>query len=251
MRIGRLQSKRKIVDPERRFSPFLPIALLLGLCLHMVGFLLFRVSSNSLPTREPSAPFVRYVSLETLLSGAELEEQAALLDSAPLFVPGRWNAAHNLQAPMRDRALLRFPAYRPATDFRSALLPDGLSDGQNYEVAEPADLLALRYWDLFRSFAAAQAPAEFTATGVFAELRSLDGAVLRTLPVEIDLLSMQAIQPATYYLRVESDGRVVGRPTLSISSGHTAFDAAAYIWLTESGFSAGLPAGFLQVSIYP
>jgi hypothetical protein len=232
-------------------SPFLRIALLLGVCVHLVGFLLFRVTSNPLPTRESSVPFVRYVSPETLLTGPELEEQAALFDSAPLFVPGRWNAAHDLQAPMRDRALLRFPAYEPPTDFSSTLLPEGVPFSGTYPVAEPLDLLDLRYWDLFRGFAAGPRPAAFEASGVFAEVRRLDGTVLRTLPVAIDLLSLQAMRPAIYYLRIESGGRAVGRATLSVGSGDTAFDAAAYSWLTESGFSAGLPAGFFQILIYP
>jgi len=252
MRASGLQSNRKVAGSQTLLSPFLRIALLLGVVVHLVGFLVFRVISNPLPTREPSAPFVRYVSPETFLSGAELEERAVLFDSAPLFVPGRWNAAHNLRAPSRDRALLRFPAYEPPADFSEEILPEGARFGQDYGVAEPADLLALRYWDLFRGIAADQPEvAELETTGAFAEVRSLGGEVLRTAPVRIELLSMQAVQPATYYLRVESGGRVLGRPTLSASSGDTAFDAAAYTWLAESGFSAGLPAGLFQISVYP
>lgn len=252
MDASEFQSNREAAGSQTLLSPFLRIALLLGVCVHLLGFLVFRVISNPLPTRDPSPPFVSYVSPETLLSGAELEERALLFDSAPLFVPGRWNAAHNLQPPSRDRALLRFPAYEPPEDFSQEVLPDGAPFGQDYGVTVPADLLALRYWDLFRGIAADQPEAtELETTGVFAEVRSLGGEVLRTAPVEIELLSMQAIQPATYFLRVESDGRVVGRPTLSASSGDTAFDAAAYTWLAESGFSAGLPAGLFQISVYP
>jgi hypothetical protein len=218
----------------------------------LVGFLIFRVISNPLPTRDSSAPFVHYVSLQTLQSGAELEERAVLFDSAPLFVPGRWNAAHNLKPPSRDRALLRFPAYEPPMNFSEALLPEGVPFGQDYGVTEPVDLLSLRYWNLFRGFASALEPApELETTTVFAQVRSLGGTVVRTVPADIDFLSMQASQPATYYLRVESAGRVVGRPTLSVSSGDTAFDAAAYNWLAASGFAAGLPAGFFQIAVFP
>ncbi len=249
---GELQSNPEVASSHKMLSPFLRIALLLGVCVHLVGFLVFRVISNPLPTREESQPFVQFVSPNTLLSGAELEEQAALFDSAPLFVPGQWNAAHNLQPPSRDRALLRFPAYEPSEVASAALLPANLPLGQNTEVSAPVDLLALRYWDLFRGFAGkVSVPAELETTGVFAELRSLSGQVLRILPVEIELLSMQATQPATYYLRVEAGGRGVGRPTLSVSSGDTAFDAAAYTWLAESGVSAGMPAGLFQISVYP
>lgn len=247
-----IQSNRQARGSRKLLSPFLRIALLLGVCLHMIGFLVFRVISNPLHTRESSKPFVRYVSPESLLSGAELEEQVALFDSAPLFVPGRWNAAHHLQTPSRDRVLLRFPAYEPPADFSKELLPEGVPYGQDYGVEAPVDLLALRFWDLFRGIAGTEpAPIELETTGVFAEVRDLSGEVIRTAPVAIELLSMQAIQPATYYLRVESGGRALGRPTLSASSGDTAFDAAVYTWLSESGFSAGLSAGLFQVSVYP
>ncbi|WPJ98002.1 hypothetical protein SH580_09825 [Coraliomargarita algicola] len=233
-------------------SPFLRISLLLGVCVHFAGFLVFHVTSTPLPTREEHRPFVQYVSPDTLLSGAELEEQAALFDSAPLFVPGRWNAAHNLNPPSRERGLLRFPAYEPSIDFSSALVSKELLDGFSDSVAEPIDLLALRYWDLFRHFGQGEVtPQQLEATGRFAEVRLLNGEVLRVLPVGVDLLSMQAIQPVSYYLRVEAGGRVLGRPTLSVSSGDAAFDVAAYSWLVEAGFPADLPAGFFEIRIYP
>lgn len=249
-----IQSKRGREPSPQMLSPFLRVALMVGVCVHLVGFLLFHVISNPLPKREESRPFVQYVSPTDLSSGAELEEQVALLDSAPLFVPGRWNAAHNLQPPSRDRILLRFPAYGEprAGDFSSTLISERLPVGLNYAVAEPVDLLALRFWDLFRGLGRdASEPEALETTGAFAEVRSLSGKVLRTVPVSIELLSMQAVQPATYFLRVESGGRTLGRPTLSSSSGDASFDAAAYTWLVESGLPVGLPSGFFEFRIYP
>jgi hypothetical protein len=248
------QSQGEGHSSQKMLSPFLRIALLVGVCVHLVGFLLFHVISNPLPTREENLPFVQYVSPNTLSSGAELEEQVALFDSAPLFVPGQWNAAHNLQPPSRDRALFRFPAYGEpeSANFSSALVGEGLPVGLSYPVTEPIDLLALRYWDLFRGFGQeAPEPKALESTGVFAEARSLSGKVLRTAQIEVELLSMQAVQPSTYFLRVEAGGRPVGRATLSSSSGDATFDAAAYTWLVQSGFAAGLPAGFFEIRIYP
>ncbi|MDQ8208663.1 hypothetical protein QEH52_14145 [Coraliomargarita sp. SDUM461003] len=237
---------------RRILSPLLRISLLVGVCVHLAGFLLFHVISNPLPKREASPPFVQYVSQDRLLSGAALEEQAALFDSAPLFVPGQWNAAHNLNPPSLERGQLRFPAYEPKIDFSTALVPPDLMDGLDASVSEPIDLLDLRYWDLFRYFGqGALTPKPFQALERVAEVRSLDGHVLRVLPTAVDLLSMQAVQPATYYLRVEAGGRIVGRPTLSASSGDTSFDAVAYTWLLEAGFPADLQAGFFEVRIYP
>jgi hypothetical protein len=219
----------------------------------LVGFLIFRVVSNPLPARETIPPFVQYLSPSSLLSGAALEEQAALFDSAPLFVPGKWNASHNLRPLSRERTLLSFSAYgEPQRDFSSALISEGLPVGLESAVTEPVDLLALRYWNLFRGIGqTAPVVEEFEGTGVFVEVRTLEGRVVQTLAADLAILSMQAIQPTTYFQAVDAGGRALGRPTLSVSSGDATFDIAAYNWLVESGFSAGLPAGFFEIRVYP
>jgi hypothetical protein len=75
--------------------------------------------------------------------------------------------------------------------------------------------------------------------------------VVQTVSTDLAVLSMQAIQPTTYFQGVDATGRALGRPTLSVSSGDATFDTAAYDWLVESGFSAGLPAGFFEIRVYP
>ncbi|MEE2988929.1 MAG: hypothetical protein VX372_05090 [Verrucomicrobiota bacterium] len=253
MQTGDVQSRPNVVTSHSILSPFHYILISSGVCVHLVGFLIFRVVSNPLPTREATPPFVQYVSPNTLLSGAALEEQAVLFDSAPLFVPGKWNASHNLRPISRERTLLSFDAYgEPRSDFSSALISKGLPLGLNYAVTEPADLLALRYWDLFGGLGqTAPVVEQLEGIGVFVEVRTVEGRVVQTVPADLSVLSMQAIQPTTYFLGVEAGGRVLGRPTLSASSGDTAFDTAAYTWLVESGFTAGLPAGFFEIRVYP
>ena len=253
MEVADAQSRPVGDTINRILSPFSYVLILLGVCAHLIGFLVFRVVSNPLPTREAMPPFVQFVSPSTLLSGAVLEEQAVLFDSAPLFVPGKWNASHNLRPLSRERTLLSFSAYgEPQSDFSTALISEGLPVGLKSAVTEPSDLLALRYWDLFRGVGqTASVVEELEDTGVFVEVRTVEGRVVQTVSAELALLSMQAIQPTTYFQRVEAGGRVLGRPTLSVSSGDTTFDTAAYTWLVESGFSAGLPAGFFEIRIYP
>ena len=253
MQAGDAQSRTDIVTSHRILSPLSCIFISLGVCAHLFGFLIFRVVSNPLPTREEIPPFVKYVSPSTLLSGAALEEQAALFDSAPLFVPGKWNASHNLRPLSRERKLLSFDAYgEPRVDFSSDLISKGLPLGLNFAVTEPADLLDLRYWDLFGVIGQTASVVEkLEETGVFAEVRTLEGRVVQTVPADLAVISMEAIQPTTYFLGIEAVGRVLGRPTLSVSSGDTSFDTAAYTWLVESGFTAGLPAGFFEIRFYP
>ena len=253
MEVVDAQSRPDGDTKNRILSPFSYVLILLGVCAHLVGFFVFRVVSNPLPTREAIPPFVQFVSPSTLVSGAVLEEQAALFDSAPLFVPGKWNASHNLRPLSRERTLLSFSAYgEPQSDFSTALISEGLPVGLESAVTEPADLLALRYWDLFRGVGqTASFVEELEDTGVFVEVRTIEGRVVQTVSAELAVLSMQAIQPTTYFQRVEAGGRVLGRPTLSVSSGDSTFDTAAYTWLVESGFSAGLPAGFFEIRVYP
>ena len=119
-------------------------------------------------------------------------------------------------------------------------------------MTEPVDLLALRYWDLFGDIGlTGPVVEELEGTGVFVEVRSVEGRVVQTVPVDLAVLSMRAIQPTSYFLGVEAGGRALGRPTLSVSSGDTDFDTAAYTWLVESGFTAGLPTGFFEIRVYP
>ena len=248
-----VQSRPSVVASHRILSPLLCILIFIGVSAHLLGFLFFRVVSNPLPPSEAIPPFVQYVSPSTLLSGAALEEQAALFDSAPLFVPGKWNASHNLRPSSRERTLLSFDAYgEPRGDFSSDLISEGLPLGLNFEVTEPVDLLALRYWDLFGDIGlTGPVVEELEGTGVFVEVRTVEGRVVQTVPVDLAVLSMRAIQPTSYFLGVEAGGRALGRPTLSVSSGDTDFDTAAYTWLVESGFTAGLPTGFFEIRVYP
>ena len=237
---------------HKMLSPVLRISLLLGICLHLVGFLVFRVTSNPLPEREETMPFVQFVSPEVFLSGAELEEQAALFDSAPLFIPSQWNAAHNLVTPRRDRAMQRFPLYQPEMDVAAMLVPGGTSLGSSYAVDEAADLLATRFWDLFRGLERVDSEiVDLEGAGAFAEVRSLDGRAIRSQPAELNLVPSLVTQPVKYFLRVEAGGRMSGRPTVSVSSGDAEFDAATYDWLIESGLASRLEPGYFEIIIYP
>ncbi|TVP78703.1 MAG: hypothetical protein EA353_07685 [Puniceicoccaceae bacterium] len=251
------EEQRHIKDvpgkPARRFmSPFLRISLLLGVCLHLVGFLVFRVVSVPLPERVDQGAFVQFVSAERLSSGEALEEQAALFDTAPLFIPGRWNAAHNLRAPFRDLALQRFPFYEPEIDVLAKLQPERSLVGEVYDVMEPADLLALRFWDLFSRLGQRELPIpEIEPIGPFAEVRDVRGRLLQTMPVDLQGLAGQALEPAVFILRMEAEGRLVSSPSIYQPSQDEAFDALAHAWLRDARNTVGLPAGLLTIAIYP
>lgn len=237
---------------KKIFTTRLQIAIFLGICLHIFGYLTFRVFPKPILTQEEIPPFVQYVSPKELLEGSALEAQVVLFDSAPLFIPGPWNSAHKFETPSRARPFSSFSAYEPEISFSEALLLEDLPTGKSYDVSSPVDLLDWRYWDLFLGFGSkVMNMQEFESTGAFVEVCLLNGEVLRALPAKIDLVSMKAEQPAKYYLRIDESGRSLGRPALAFSSGDVDFDAAAYTWIVESGLAAGLPAGLFEMSVYP
>ena len=247
-----LQLNHRFKPMKKTVSPRALIAVFLGIFLHIFGYLAFRAVPKPILIKEKSSPFVQYVSSQGLLEGSALDEHAVLFDSAPLFIPGRWNSAHKFVLPSRVLPFSSFSAYEPEISFSEALLLDDLPSRQSYPVNSPVDLLAWPYWDLFRGFGGELMEIqEFESTGSFMEVCFLNGEVLRVLPVRIDLVSMLAELPVKYYLRIDESGRSIGRPVLASSSGDVAFDGAAYTWIVESGLSAGLPAGLFEMSIYP
>ena len=59
--------------------------LLVGLGVHLLGFFMFRVSSNALPKRIEAPAFVAFASFGDGEGAEELVEQSMLFDSAPLL----------------------------------------------------------------------------------------------------------------------------------------------------------------------
>lgn len=65
------------------------IIVVVGVLLHLFGFFAFSLVSDTHYTQELPTPAISLSSTYSL--GIDLEEQAALLDSEPLFLPTRWN----------------------------------------------------------------------------------------------------------------------------------------------------------------
>lgn len=68
-----------------------------GLCVavavHAIGVVVFRVEEGTEPAGEADYSFASLPPWRTAAEGTLLHEQAFLFDSAPLFLPTRWNAA--------------------------------------------------------------------------------------------------------------------------------------------------------------
>lgn len=249
------QSKSATHRSQKMISPLLRVGLLLGVALHLAGFLVFRVVSSSLPNREPARPYVEYVSAGSLASDRELEEQAELFDSAPLFIPTRWNASQVLAVDSGDTMRGQFPEFEPNIQLLDELKPSSFLVSQHGEVTEPLDLLASRFWRFFAGFAESQEPlVVFPDVTPMAEVSVVGQPTTQPLSIPVELnykTSSSVARPVLYYMRVSGSGLALGAVTLGRSSGNVDFDRAAGDWLRQPEVLELLPPGYLSIKVFP
>jgi hypothetical protein len=238
---------------QQMISPLLRAGLLLGIALHLAGFLVFRLVSNPLPDRRATSPYVGYVSADSLASDHELEEQAALFDSAPLFIPTHWNASQIITFDSTDTLLTPFSQFGPDVDLLNELEPSSFLVAQNVQVEAPLDLLASRFWRFFAA-SAQSSTAAFPDTLPLAEVSVVGQQCLSSQSVTVELNYTTAFpvdRAAWYYLRLSGSGLVLGGPTLGQSSGNTDFDQAVMEWLGRPEVLSQFPKGYLLIQVYP
>lgn len=242
---------------SRHISPLLKIALLLGVLLHLSGFFIFRVIFNPLPSSEEGAAFIALVPTDVEDDEDELIEQASLFDSAPLFIPGEWSSASNVFSSrvLQDWQVL--PDFEPSIELKEEVQPDRLSLPVIAAVEEPSDLLDFRFWDLFSAFGQGEiqmeAPGAWNSLAV-ATVISGNGEYSpgSSIHLEADLASGEfAMRPLVYFLNMSAPGLPLGDPLLRQSSGSASLDAEVAEWLTRPDTLAKLPAGFLELRVFP
>ncbi|MGJ8640355.1 MAG: hypothetical protein ACSHYA_13290 [Opitutaceae bacterium] len=247
-------SKKQTGRRWRLMSPVLFTALLVGVLVHLAGFLLFRVESNLLPVRDQNESFVRYISQSSIEGDATLEEQSQLFDSAPLFIPTKWNAAQSVSLMPNDRAPERFPEFEPEIDLASALNSSNLPSVEQSSIEQPIDLLKSRFWSFFESFGQTdELITPFPTVGHFAEI-VIVGSTEPSLSMEspLEFTDTNAVpEPVHLLLRVPGNGQIFGEAVVSQSSKNPAFDRAAQEWLRDPETIGKLPVGYLWIKIYP
>ena len=238
---------------QRAVSPILRVSLLLGVAVHLVGFLIFRVSSNPLPSRVDPSAYVEYVSQGHLSEDAELQEKAMLFDSAPLFIPTQWNVAAQAFEGHLSTGNWTFDYIEPKINLDEELKPSvGLILDVD-EVNEPMDLLASPHWSFFNGFVGEpSAVPTLPEPQPFAEVLIVGGSDYQTILVE-DLAyeGQRARGPVSYWMRLSAGLAVASEPLLDKSSGSRLFDESVLAWLKLPATQARLPDGYLSITGYP
>lgn len=238
-------------------SPLLKTALLFGILVHLLGFFMFSIISNPLPTGEESVAFIALLPPEVEGDEAELAEQASLFDSAPLFIPGEWSSASGVFSSKILRDWQVFPDYEPSIELMNEVRPARLSLPEVPTVEQPSDLLELRFWDLFSSFGQGEltieTPESWNSVAVVTIVSGNEEYSPEfDLRLEADFSSeIFAERPIIFFLNMSAPGLIVGAPVLRQSSGAGDLDAAALEWLRRPETLAKLPAGFLKLRIFP
>lgn len=240
--------------PLKRVSLLLRVGLWTAIGLHLLVLLLFRMGSNYLPDSEPSKPYVTFVSEKSFAKDVELEEYAMLFDSAPLFIPTRWNASQLVEVDFESVSLGQFPEFEPKIELLSELQPNGLLIADNYRVNKPSDLLASRFWRFFEGFGQSTETVQaFEQTVPVAEVSVIGKSLNPAVSLEVDLESAASFsipRPVSYTVRRLNEGLIWGTPTLVETSGNEAFDRSVARWLQRPDVLAQLPVGYLSIRVF-
>ena len=239
--------------PWKQISPLLKVSLLGAILVHILVFLLFQMRSIHLSDREPPKPYVTFVSEDSFAKDAELEEYAMLFDSAPLFIPTRWNASQLVEVDFETVSMGHFSEFEPTIKLLDELQPEGLLITEDYQMDEPSDLLNSRFWRFFEGFGQSPEPVSaFESVAPIAEI-SVIGEARPTISLNVDLepvASFSALNPVSYTIRRYNNGLVWGAPTLVETSGNQAFDQSVARWLQRPEVLSQLPVGYLLVRVF-
>ena len=240
------------------FTRKIPLLLQIGfgcaVVLHIVIFLLLHVNSSRLVDEEPVHPYVKYISTDSPSSDVELEEYAMLFDSAPLFISTIWNASQSLEIEFEDATLNQFSEFEPQIDVLNELRPSSLLIMDDFQVDEPLDLLASRFWYFFTDFGDSKTPViPFEEASPLAEVSVMDGLdrQLMRIPMSLETTTLFSVsRPAVYHIRVFGNGLSSSAPTLVQTSGSDAFDQSVAEWIHRPEVLMQLPEGYLEMRVF-
>ena len=232
------------------------ISILGGLILHIGVFYFIRIEFPSSRSAPEDPVHVHYVGNSGIRLNPALGEQAFLQDSAPLFMPTKWN----LVSQMDDVASLReatevFSQYEPVLT---------LSD------SSPATFSLLPSESVPPEIALPEGPAFYLARfgrqpkdplpGIFSEssLQStlLGEAVdhtlrLSALPDSLRQLSPETLWPPVWFYLHLVHGSPLGKPVISGSSGFTDWDQALQAYIGSLDYYRSLKSGYYRITVYP
>lgn len=250
----KLEQEAAINPRLKSMSLSLKVGLFIVVILHVLVLFLFRIKTNHPANHELQKPYVTFVSDVSFSQDAELEEYAMLFDSAPLFIPTRWNAAQLVNVDFKNVSLRQFAEFEPTFELFNQLKPEGLLRADEYKIEKPADLLVSRFWSFFGEFGrSTNLPVSFEATNPVAEVSVIGQPENAPVLMKVDMKppgTFPITDPVSYTIRRTTASPVWGAPVLLETSGNEALDQSIKQWLQQPEILSQLPIGYLMVRVF-
>ena len=228
-----------------------------GITVHLMVILVIQVENPLVRQLENQQAPIRYVGNLRKDAARSIHEQAALNDSAPLFMPTRWN----LVSEVSDVASLKeateifqpFPARLSLLGAGPASLdPSGSrGDPQKFRLPHGSAFVLSRYG---RRPDSGQLPVSAGASFVVRSLDTPDSEHTRhalELPEEILSNAPPSLWNPVQILLHLSGGLPIGLPMVGQSSGFAEWDASLQAHFSSLGFYRGHRDGYYQIWVYP
>lgn len=236
----------------------IPIALFtifLGVVAHLGVFFLFKIEGPSLLDSEERGTAMEFVGDLGHGQDPVLREQALLRDSAPVFMPTRWNLASEMTgvASLRESTEV-FASFSPRISLPESIpdiLDPGPSPSPSRELLPDDTSFYLSLLGRIESPSGQTLPsrpvikAERMGTEVSSRAES------SPLPASLNALRPAALwNPARLFLQIQN-GKVVGVPLISRSTGFTEWDQALQDHVGSLEFYSRLDDGYYRLTAYP
>lgn len=245
---------------KRRFepTPLAKVALLIGVGVHLAGFLLFQVVTETTPGPRGPANWLYYTAYEDVELDAQMAEHADLFDTEPLYLPTDRNAAPRLipRAGSMARGEGPFPPFSPevilnrqAPDLDAWLI----ARSKPWMVGDP---LPLQPTELLKEFGRTEQEIENLKPRL-ASVRVTNQYTGRVvleaeLPATEEPSAAQgSLWDAAVYLVLVEPGGGVGQPLLLHSTGVDALDRELLQKIVDSKLLSQLPPGYHRIEVGP
>lgn len=239
-----------------RFSVFAAMCVAGAFMLHVGIFWFINIDMPPVVAPASESMSIDYSGQPAKGLDESLLQMAELNDSAPLFMPTRWNRAASFDGVASLRAATEvFSVFSPDLHLSAASSETGLFEKQ--AGPDPATLLPRNSNFTFSRFGMEPVQpglaAHKQAVVRVVPMGGMRDAAIPPVPVpgNLDASPPDSFwEPPVVYLQVAS-GRPVGRPVLARGSGFPEWDQALLGFLQSSAFYRVLDNGYFRITVYP
>jgi hypothetical protein len=240
----------------KRVVTLAAVSVLVGIVAHLGIFYFLKFQGPAARERPESDSEIEYVGNLASESDPVLREQGLLFDSAPLFMPTRWNLGSEMGsvASLREATEV-FAIFPPELSLPEA--EPRILDSITEERMTP--LRELPSGPSFVMAAFGRAPGDSEAASpapMIVEARPLNNqngtdAVRIRVPGSLAQQGPRSLwSPARFHLQL-AEGRPLGRPVVASSSGFTEWDESLQLYVGSLDFYRFLRNGYYLITVYP